>query len=100
MQEPPRPANEPDRLQALRELLILDTPPEERFDRLTAFAAQEGASAPALPTVEKRSAAPHAKRASRRQCGNLYDVKQRQPERAAVRLCDYHPMLSRVSANG
>ena len=41
MQEPPRPANEPDRLQALRELLILDTPPEERFDRLTAFAAQE-----------------------------------------------------------
>ena len=41
MQEPPRPANEPDRLQALRQLLILDTPPEERFDRLTAFAAQE-----------------------------------------------------------
>ena len=41
MQEPPRPANEPDRLQALRKLLILDTPPEERFDRLTAFAAQE-----------------------------------------------------------
>ena len=39
--EPPRPANEPDRLQALRQLLILDTPPEERFDRLTAFAAQE-----------------------------------------------------------
>lgn len=41
MQEPPRPADEPDRLQALRQLLILDTPPEERFDRLTAFAAQE-----------------------------------------------------------
>jgi GAF domain-containing protein len=41
MQEPPRPANEPDRLRALRQLLILDTPPEERFDRLTAFATQE-----------------------------------------------------------
>lgn len=41
MQDPPRPADEPDRLQALRQLLILDTPPEERFDRLTAFAAEE-----------------------------------------------------------
>ena len=41
MQEPPRPADEPDRLHALRQLLILDTPPEERFDRLTAFAAEE-----------------------------------------------------------
>ncbi|CAN7568615.1 hypothetical protein ASF11_25115 [Acidovorax sp. Leaf76] len=41
MKEPPRPANEDDRLQALRQLLILDTPPEERFDRLTAFAADE-----------------------------------------------------------
>ena len=41
MQKPPRPADEPDRLQALRQLLILDTPPEERFDRLTTFAAQE-----------------------------------------------------------
>jgi GAF domain-containing protein len=41
MKEPPRPANEDDRLQALRQLLILDTPPEERFDRLAAFAAQE-----------------------------------------------------------
>ena len=41
MKEPPRPAHEDDRLQALRQLLILDTPPEERFDRLTAFAAQE-----------------------------------------------------------
>lgn len=41
MQEPPCPANEPDRLQALRQLLILDTPPEARFDRLTMFAAQE-----------------------------------------------------------
>ena len=41
MHEPPCPANEQDRLQALRALLILDTPPEERFDRLTAFAVQE-----------------------------------------------------------
>lgn len=41
MQAPSRPANEDSRLQALRELLILDTPPEERFDRIAAFAAQE-----------------------------------------------------------
>ena len=41
MQELPRPADEPDRLQALRQLLILDTPPEERFDRIAAFAASE-----------------------------------------------------------
>lgn len=37
----PIPANESDRLAALRELLILDTPPEERFDRIASFAAQE-----------------------------------------------------------
>jgi GAF domain-containing protein len=41
MQEPPRPAHEDDRLSALRQLLILDTPPEERFDRLARFAASE-----------------------------------------------------------
>lgn len=41
MQEPPCPAHEGDRLKALRQLLILDTPPEERFDRLTQFAAGE-----------------------------------------------------------
>ena len=41
MKEPPLPPREEDRLQALRALLILDTPPEGRFDRLTAFAAQE-----------------------------------------------------------
>jgi GAF domain-containing protein len=29
------------RLDALRELLILDTPPEERFDRITQFASEE-----------------------------------------------------------
>lgn len=37
----PIPANEADRLQALRELLVLDTPPEQRFDRIVAFAQQE-----------------------------------------------------------
>ena len=37
----PTPANEDDRLSALRQLLILDTPPEERFDRIAAFAADE-----------------------------------------------------------
>ncbi|MCG2583957.1 GAF domain-containing protein [Massilia sp. TS11] len=37
----PLPDNERERLAALRALLILDTPPEERFDRITAFAAQE-----------------------------------------------------------
>ena len=37
----PIPANDDDRLAALRQLLILDTPPEERFDRIVAFATQE-----------------------------------------------------------
>jgi GAF domain-containing protein len=37
----PLPENEPERLKALRELLILDTPPEERFDRVVRFAADE-----------------------------------------------------------
>ena len=37
----PVPHNESQRLQALRDLLILDTPPEERFDRISAFAAKE-----------------------------------------------------------
>ena len=37
----PIPADEGDRLASLRALLILDTPPEERFDRIAAFAAQE-----------------------------------------------------------
>ena len=41
MKMPVLPNNEDDRLQALRRLLILDSPPEERFDRITAFAAQE-----------------------------------------------------------
>ncbi|MCE2659238.1 MAG: GAF domain-containing protein [Rubrivivax sp.] len=37
----PIPDDDAQRLQALRELLILDTPPEERFDRIAAFAAAE-----------------------------------------------------------
>jgi GAF domain-containing protein len=41
MMNAPIPDNEADRIQALRELLILDTPPEERFDRIVEFAADE-----------------------------------------------------------
>ena len=37
----PIPADDAQRLQALRALLILDTPPEERFDRVVQFAAAE-----------------------------------------------------------
>lgn len=37
----PIPDNEAARLTALYELLILDTPPEERFDKIVAFAADE-----------------------------------------------------------
>jgi GAF domain-containing protein len=37
----PLPPDDEQRLQALRELLILDTPPEERFDRVVRFAADE-----------------------------------------------------------
>lgn len=37
----PALAHDAERLDALRALLILDTPPEERFDRITAFAARE-----------------------------------------------------------
>ena len=40
MIKPDIPQNEPDRLQALRTLRILDTPAEERFDRLTSLAAR------------------------------------------------------------
>ncbi|WP_426306821.1 hypothetical protein ACN9MJ_07005 [Acidovorax facilis] len=41
MKEPPRRANEDERLQAPRPLQILDTPPAERFNRVTAFAAHQ-----------------------------------------------------------
>ncbi len=40
MQPAPRPANEPDRLAAVRSLRLLDTPPEERFDRITQAAVE------------------------------------------------------------
>ena len=41
MQVAALPDNESARLAALHELLILDTPPEERFDKIAAFAAAE-----------------------------------------------------------
>lgn len=37
----PIPANESERLRELHELLLLDTPPEERFDRVVRFAADQ-----------------------------------------------------------
>ena len=37
---PPVPANEKQRLKTLRDLQLLDTPPEERFDRVTRLAKQ------------------------------------------------------------
>lgn len=37
----PQPANEAERLAALHALLILDTPPEQRFDKIVQFAASE-----------------------------------------------------------
>lgn len=40
MKAPPFPDNEAERLQALQELGVLDTSPEERFDRLTRLAKQ------------------------------------------------------------
>src|SRR5882757_975876 len=39
MQVPATPTNETQRSQALQQLNILDTPPEERFDRITRLAA-------------------------------------------------------------
>jgi GAF domain-containing protein len=41
MQIAPLPDNETERLKALYDLLILDTPPEERFDKIVRFAADE-----------------------------------------------------------
>jgi len=40
MLSPATPANEKQRLQTLRDLRLLDTPPEERFDRVTRLARQ------------------------------------------------------------
>lgn len=39
MTEAPRPANEPERLRVLRELLVLDSPPEAMFDRIAQLAS-------------------------------------------------------------
>ena len=47
----PIPPNEAQRLRALRELLILDTQPEARFDRITDFAASEFGVAIALVSL-------------------------------------------------
>jgi GAF domain-containing protein len=38
MIKPATPENETKRIQVLRNLLVLDTPPEERFDSITAYA--------------------------------------------------------------
>lgn len=37
----PIPTDEAERLSALRALMLLDTPREERFDRLVRFAAEQ-----------------------------------------------------------
>jgi len=47
---PPIPDNEDERLKALRELLILDTSPEARFDRIAEFARTEFDTEMALVT--------------------------------------------------
>lgn len=47
----PIPADENERLNALRELLLLETPPEERFDRLVRFAAEQLGTPIALLTL-------------------------------------------------
>lgn len=41
MIKPALPANEKERLALLYELLLLDTPPEERFDKIVQFASNE-----------------------------------------------------------
>jgi len=40
MTEVPRPADEPERLRVLRELLVLDSPPEAIFDRIAQLASE------------------------------------------------------------
>ncbi len=37
----PIPENEDERLRALHDLMLLDTPPEERFDRVVRFVAEQ-----------------------------------------------------------
>jgi len=41
MTKPPIPANEQERLALLYQMLLLDTPPEERLDKIVEFAASE-----------------------------------------------------------
>lgn len=41
MIKPPVPANEKERLALLHEMLLLDTPPERRLDRIVEFASTE-----------------------------------------------------------
>ena len=52
---PPLPADEPRRLQALHRLDLLDTPPEERFDRIVRMASRMFGVPIALVTLVDRS---------------------------------------------
>jgi diguanylate cyclase (GGDEF)-like protein len=51
MIKPPVPSDESKRLQTLRDLRLLDTPPEERFDRVTRLAKQLFATEIALVSL-------------------------------------------------
>ena len=51
----PIPDNDAERLAALHALLILDTPPEQRFDRIVGFAAAEFAVPIALISLVDRN---------------------------------------------
>ena len=41
MQAPAIPADEADRVETLRQLLVLDTPAEDRFDNITSYAQSQ-----------------------------------------------------------
>ena len=51
MIKPPIPSNEKQRLESLRMLRLLDTPPEERFDRITRLAKRAFAVETALVSI-------------------------------------------------
>lgn len=51
---PSIPDNEEERLRVLKDLLVLDTSPEERFDRIARFARSEFDTAIALVTLVDR----------------------------------------------
>lgn len=55
MQAPALPPDEATRIATLRELLILDTDPEEKFDSLTAYAASQFAVPIALVSLVDRN---------------------------------------------